>query len=90
MDALKDLQLLVTKFSTLNNQQKVYVGAQTLIGLFVVIFLIILVFYPETYGLNAAGIWMSRIALGGIVASIVAKNVVPDIASSIEYKKMSI
>jgi hypothetical protein len=90
MDPLKDLKLLIGQFSTLTKPQKVYVGAQTLIGLFIVIFLIILVFFPETYSLNAAGIWMSRIALGGIILSMAMKEFGADTVRSIEYKKASI
>ncbi len=90
MDALKDLELLVKHFSTLTTQQKVYIGAQTLIGVFIVIFLIILVFFPKTYNINDAGIWMSRLALGGIVFSIAMKNMASNIARTIEYKKASL
>ncbi len=71
MDPTKDLSTLVTNFSTLTQKQKVFVGVQSAIGIFVVIFLIILVFSPATYNLNDAGIWMSRLALGGIALSFV-------------------
>lgn len=66
MDFTENLVILLSG-QKLSTPVKVFMGVQAAVAVFVMIFLIILVWFPTTYNLNAAGVWMSRIALGGLV-----------------------
>ncbi len=67
MDAYEDLVLLISAREKLNLAHQVFIGLEVLIVVYVLIYIIILVFSPNTYGLNSAGKWMARVALIALV-----------------------
>jgi hypothetical protein len=87
MDLYDNVVTLLVDRHALSGGQKAFVGVQLAIAILVFVFLLILVFFPSTYGLNAAGIWMSRLALGGLILSAVMNKVFSKIAADIKVKK---
>lgn len=84
---LKDNVVLLGAGGRLTGTQKAFVAVQLVTVLFLVVFLILLVFVPDVYGLNMTGIVMSRIALAAVVLVPVMNKIGQGISDEIEQAK---
>lgn len=90
MDLWDNLVLLFADRGSLNGAQKAFIGVQFVIGIFVVVFLGILVLSPETYNLNAAGVWMSKIAFFGLLITVAMTYAGGNMVKAIAAKKAAL
>ncbi len=67
-DLQRNLTLLrYAQSGTLSNSVKAMVAFQMVCILYIVVYILILVFWGDTYGLNESGKWMTRVAVGSLV-----------------------
>ncbi len=68
-DLKKNITLLMhARSGAVSNSNKAMVAFLIICILYVLVFLLILVFWGETYGLNTTGVWMTRVAVGALIA----------------------
>ncbi len=87
VDDIKDSAKLLMSGDRLTTSQKAFISVQLAAVVLVVVFMIILVFLPSIYNINAAGVWMARLALASVILIPVMNSVMPGMVAEIAQKK---